>query len=187
VKDVVFRLAGTGSVGTKRYMFLLENTNKKGKYLIIDMKQSQPSALDGYLTVKQKNWDSESERVVFVQELAQHMPCALLSSTTFKGEGYVMKEMQPAEDKVKFNLIQDNYRDIYQVIDDMAALTAASHIRSSGRSGSATADELIAFGKRNGWQEQVISYAHNYAQQVKKDYSLFRSGFESGAFTGPGQ
>lgn len=30
VRDVVFRLAGTGSVGTKRYMFLLENVLKRG-------------------------------------------------------------------------------------------------------------------------------------------------------------
>lgn len=182
VKDVVFRLAGTGSIGTKRYMFLLENTNKKGKHLIVDMKQSQPSALIPFINASQPAWDSESDRVVFIQRMTQHMPCALLSSTIFKGEGFVMKEMQPVEDKIKFKLIQDQYRDIYQVIDDMALLTASSHLRSSGRKGSAIADELIAFGQRSDWQEALIDYAYGYFKQTKKDYKLYKAGFESGLY-----
>lgn len=182
VKDVVFRLAGTGSVGTKRYMFLLENINKKGKHLIVDMKQSQPSALQPFVKTVQPKWGSESERVVSIQRITQHMPCAFLSSTIFKGEGYVMKEMQPAEDKIKFKLIQDQYRDVYQVIDDMALLTASSHLRSSGRMGSAIADDLIAFGQRTDWQEPMINYAYDYFKKVKKDYKLFKSGFESSVF-----
>lgn len=184
VRDVVFRLAGTGSVGTKRYMFLLENVLKKGKYLIVDMKQSQPSALTPYIKASQPDWQTESERVVFAQELSQHMPCSLLSHTVFKGDSFVVKEMQPSEDKIKFRLIQDQYRDIFQVIDDMAALTASAHIRSSGRKGSAIADELIEFGTRTNWQKELIDYAFKYAQKVKKDFKLFKSGFDSGIYTG---
>lgn len=182
VRDVVFRLAGTGSVGTKRYMFLLENVLKRGKYLIVDMKQSQPSALMPYIKAPQPPWKTESERVVFAQELSQHMPCSLLSHTLFKGDSFVIKEMQPSEDKVKFRLIQDQYRDIFQVIDDMAALTASAHIRSSGRKGSAIADELIEFGKDTKWQQELINYAFNYAKKVKKDFKLFKSGFDSGIY-----
>lgn len=180
--DVVFRLAGTGSVGTKRYMFLLESLQKKGKYLIVDMKQSQPSALNPFVKTKQPAWSCEAERVVFAQELSQHMPCALLSYTIFKGDSYVMKEMQPTEDKIKFRLIQDQYRDIYQVIDDMALLTASAHIRSSGRSGSAIADELIEFGQGTDWQPSLIDYAQEYFKKVKKDYKIFKEGFESGLY-----
>ncbi|MBB5635128.1 uncharacterized protein (DUF2252 family) [Pedobacter cryoconitis] len=183
VKDAVFRLAGTGSVGTKRFMFLLESELKRGKYLIIDMKQSQPSALIPFVKVKQPIWATESERVVFAQELCQHMPCALLSHTNFKGDSYVIKEMQPTEDKIKFRLIQDQYRDIYQVIDDMASLTAYSHLRSSGRKGSAIADELIEFGQQQDWQEQLIDYAFNYSKRVKKDYKIFKQGYESGIYS----
>ncbi|HWW37889.1 DUF2252 domain-containing protein [Pedobacter sp.] len=182
VKDVVFRLAGTGSVGTKRYMFLLESLKKKGKYLIVDMKQAQSSALNPFVKIKQPAWSCEAERVVFVQGLSQHMPCALLSYTIFKGDSYVMKEMQPTEDKIKFRLIQDQYRDIYQVIDDMALLTASAHIRSSGRSRSAIADELIEFGQRTDWQPSLIDYAQECFKKVKKDYKIFKEGFESGLY-----
>ncbi|MDP4131684.1 MAG: DUF2252 family protein, partial [Bacteroidota bacterium] len=34
VLDVAFRLAGTGSVGLKRYIFLLKSTNRKNKYML---------------------------------------------------------------------------------------------------------------------------------------------------------
>lgn len=182
VRDVVFRLAGTGSVGTKRYMFLLESLQKKGKYLIVDMKQSQPSALLPFVKTVQPKWASEAERVVFIQDLCQHMPCALLSHTTFRGDSYVMKEMQPSEDKIKFKLIQDQYRDIYQVIDDMALLTASSHLRSAGRKGSDIADDLIEFGSKQDWQEKLVDYAYTYSKKVKKDYKLFKTGFESGSY-----
>ena len=43
VIDVVFRTAGIGSLGLKRYLFLLKSTNIKEKYLLVDMKQSHPS------------------------------------------------------------------------------------------------------------------------------------------------
>lgn len=182
VKDVVFRLAGTGSVGTQRYMFLLESSKKKGKYLMVDMKESQSSALSPFISVPQPVWQNEADRVSTVQEICQYMPCALLSSSTFKSRGFVMKEMQPGEDKIKFHLIQDQYRDIYQVIDDMAALTAASHIRSAGRMNSATADEFIEFGKQQHWQESLIDYAFNYYKKVKKDYKIFKDGYQSGLY-----
>lgn len=182
VKDVVFRLAGTGSVGIKRYMFLLESVQKRGKYLIIDMKQALGSALSPMIDVKQPNWESNAERVVFVQQMCQHMPCALLSHTNFRGDSYVMKEMQPNEDKIKFKLIQDQYRDVYQVIDDMAFLTASSHLRSSGRKGSAIADELIEFGTNQSWHQSLIDYAHSYSKKALIDYDLFKQEFDAGTY-----
>ena len=39
VVDSAFRIAGTGSIGVQRYMFLLES-KKTGKYLLVDMKQA---------------------------------------------------------------------------------------------------------------------------------------------------
>src|SRR6201992_1872150 len=53
VLDCIFRAAGTGSLGVKRYMFLLKRTDIKNKYLFMDMKQARPSALTPYLEVKQ--------------------------------------------------------------------------------------------------------------------------------------
>jgi uncharacterized protein (DUF2252 family) len=174
VTDAVFRVAGTGSIGLKRYEFLLKSTNSEGsKYMLVDMKQAAPSSLMPYIDIAQPTWESEAHRIVSVQQRMQSIPPALLSTTNFRGEDFIIQEMQPVKDSINFNLIKDRYRDIYQVIDDMAMLTASSQLRSSGRQGSATADELIAFGQDNQWQDAILAYAARYEHKTRKNYADF--------------
>ncbi len=181
VADVAFRVAGTGSVGIKRYIFLLEST-KDDSYLLVDMKQATETSLAPYLSAKQPKWDSHAERVVKIQKRMQNVPPALLSVVEFQGESFLIQELQHEKDSVDFMLIQDRYRDIYQVIDDMGMLTASAQLRSSGRQGSAIADKLIAFGKQAGWQEYVLDYAQKYADKVKADFKEYKALFKQGVF-----
>ncbi|MDR3680183.1 MAG: DUF2252 family protein [Flavipsychrobacter sp.] len=173
VADAVFRLAGTGSVGLKRYVFLLRSIKEEEQYLLMEMKQATPSSLTPYLTTKQPNWETEAERIVAVQTRMQNVPPAMLSRTVFKNEAYIIQELQHTKDSIDFNLIKDQYRDMYQVIDDMGMLTASAQLRSSGRQGSDIADKLIAFGKNEDWQQAVIDYALNYSKKVKSDYKQY--------------
>ncbi len=181
VVDLAFRLAGTGSVGVKRYMFLLKNVKTKGKYLLLDMKQAKPSSVLPYIHIQQPHWDFEAQRILAIEHRMQNVLPALLSTTIFKEESYVLQEMQPTEAKIDFNVIKNRYRDIYQVIDDMAILVASAQLRSAGRQGSAVADELIAFGYNNQWHDALITYAKSYAKQVKKDHKNFASDYKKGA------
>ncbi len=182
VIDTGFRIAGTGSLGVKRYVFLVRNIQDPKKHLLIDMKQAMPGALHPWLPTPQPAWASEAERVVTVQERMQNIPPALLSSTVFKGDPYVLKEMQPTADKIDFMVIRDRYKDVERVIKDMAMLTASAQLRSSGRQGSALADELIAFGKDHHWQEGLLEYAVAYAAKVKKDYQAYFKAYKAGYF-----
>jgi len=56
-------------------------------------------------------------------------------------------------------------------------------LRSSGRQGSAIADEMIAFGQDTNWQKAVLDYALNYSKQVKKDYEEFADAYEQKYFS----
>ncbi len=183
VEDAVFRLAGTGSVGVKRYAFLLKSVNVAGKYLLVDMKQARPSSVAPYVGIPQPHWQSEAERVVAIQQRMQNVSPSLLSHSLFKDEPYLIQEMQPVKDSINFKLIKERYRDIYQVIDDMAMLTASAQLRSSGRQGASVADELIAFGQNNQWQESIIEYAQSYAHHVAQDHKKYLKDFEKGIFT----
>ena len=183
VKDAVFRLAGTGSIGVKRYLFLLKSTNTKNKYLFVDMKQSMPSSLQDYLPEEKAVWDTEAERIINVQKRMQYASASLLSTTIFNDEPFILQELQPVKDSINFKLIRDQYRDIYQVIDDMAMLTASAQLRSGGMDGSAIIDELKAFAKKEGWQEQVLEYAVKYAAKVKNDYRNYLREYKRGRFT----
>jgi uncharacterized protein (DUF2252 family) len=180
ITDVVFRLAGTGSLGLNRYELLFQSSNKVGeKYILLDMKQAMPSSLAAFVTTPQPEFLTHAGRVADLQRRMQNRPPALLSSTVFKGQSYIIQEMQPEKDSINFKLLKDRYRDMYQVVDNMGMLTASAQLRSSGRQGSANTDDLIAFGKDESWPEKVTNYARQYAAQVKKDYDEFVTGLES--------
>lgn len=180
VLDAAFRVAGTGSLGCKRYVFLVRNIEDPKKHLMIDMKQALPSCVQLYADIQQPSWGSEAGRVLAVQERMQNISPALLSTTTFRGDSYVVKEMQPTDDKIDFLLIRDRYKDIERVIHDMAMLTASAQLRSAGRQGAALPDELIAFGKDQHWQQGLLDYAFEYSGQVKKDYQSFFKDYKAG-------
>jgi uncharacterized protein (DUF2252 family) len=182
VISTVFRLAGTGSIGFKRYLFLLKSTNTKNKYLLLDMKQARPSSVLPYISVQQLQWEHEAARVIGVQQRMQNVPAALLSTTVFRGESYILQELQPVKDTLKFKLLKKDYRDMYQVVGDMAALTASAQLRSGGIQGSAIIDELMAFGLDQGWQEKVAAYAAKYAATVKKYYRQYLKDFKAGNY-----
>jgi uncharacterized protein (DUF2252 family) len=182
VKSVVFRLAGTGSLGLKRYLFLLKSTNTKNKYLFVDMKQSRQSAVLPYTTVQQLSWPTEAARIITVQQRLQNVSAALLSTTVFREEAYVIQELQPVKDAIKFKLLKNHYRNIYQVIDDMGALTASAQLRSGGIQGSANIDELSAFGNDKGWQEHLVTYAQEYAVKVKQNYEQYLKDYKADVF-----
>ncbi|MHA4896698.1 DUF2252 domain-containing protein [Pedobacter sp. PWIIR3] len=187
VKDVVFRLAGTGSIGVKRYLFLLKSTNTKGKYLLVEMKQCFPSSLAPFNKARQPSWENEAERVIAIQKRMQNMSASLLSATMFQNEPFLIQELQPVKDTLEFKMIRDKYRDIYQVVDDMAILTASAQLRCGGMGGSATIDELMAFGNQQvEWQAEVIEVAKSLAIQSKIDYENFlleREAEHSGVFS----
>ena len=177
--DCVFRIAGTGSIGVRRYMFLLKSSKKKNKYLLLDMKQAVESSVKPYLDIKQPEWQNEATRVIQVKQRMQNVSPALLGVTVFKNDSYILQELQPVEDRINFELIKDRYDDVSLVIEDMALLAASSQLRSSGRQGSDIADKLIEFGQNDKWHEAVLAYAKQYAGQVKKDYNEYLLQYET--------
>ncbi len=183
VKDVVFRFAGTGSVGVKRYLFLLKSTNCKGQYLLIDMKQSFGSSLLPVVSVSQPIWENESDRIISVQKRMQYVSSSLLDRTVFKGDFYVLQELQPMEDTFDFSFVRGDYRNLIQVIDDMGVLTASAQLRSSGMQGSSNIDKLMEFGNTSEkWKERVIATAKAMATQNALDYHEFMKGYLSGNY-----
>lgn len=175
VQDVAFRMAGTGSLGLKRYLFLLSSKNQEGKHMLMEMKQSIPPSPEKYISVQQPQWESEAQRVVNIQQRMQNISPALLSYGHFRKDSFMIQEMQPTKDSFDFKLVRDQYRDLYQIINDMAILTASAQIRSSGWKGAAVVDDLSAFGENKQWQDYVLNFGRNYSQTVKSDYLEFCS------------
>jgi uncharacterized protein (DUF2252 family) len=179
VVDAAFRVAGTGSIGLKRYMFLLQGKKNKDKFLLVELKQGNRSSLAPYNSVAQPIWTSEAERVITTKYRMQNISPALLSTSIFKGDAYVLQEMQPTADKINLTLLAKDLKAFKSVLKDMAILTASAQLRSSGIQGSAINDDLRAFAaSAMDWRKHISDYASSYARQVKRDYKEYIAGYQ---------
>ena len=180
VIDVSYRIAGTGSLGTERYLILIRQVKDTKKFRLIDMKQANPSSLLPYVDTVQPVWNTEAERVVSVQKRMQNITPALLSPHNYNENSYVIQEMQPTKDRINFELIGNNEKQICSVMKDMGVIAASAYFNCSGRQGSAIADELISFGENKDWHHTIIDYAKNYMLTTTKYYKDFMSDYLAG-------
>jgi uncharacterized protein (DUF2252 family) len=180
--DIAFRVAGTGSIGIRRYCFLFQHSIKERSYLLLDMKEVSSSSLLPYLAVQQPNWKNEAERICTIEEYMQNNSPALLSATNFKNAHYVIRELQPSSDKIEFELIKKSNKDLSRVISDMAILTASAQLRSAGRKGAAIPDDLIAFGGQTDWQKNILVFSKAYSKKVKRYYNEYLEGYKKGNY-----
>ena len=127
-----------------------------------------------YLTVSQPQWETPSQRVVTIQQRLQGTSPALLAAINDGDKSYVLRELQPAQDAVILQAWDGKLGRLEKLIQTMAEVTAWDQLRSSGRQGSAIADELIDFGQSSEWHDYILEYAGNYAEKVNQDFEEFR-------------
>ena len=182
ITDAGFRIAGTGSIGIKRYLFLLEKKDNPQQKKLIDVKQAFPSCLLNYKKMQQPVWKNEAERIVSTQEMMQHVSPAFLSTFSYKKDWYVVKQIQPTSDKICIEKTAKQNDLISNYVKDLGIITASAQLRSSGRYKSATADELKVFAEDDSWVKVVTEWSIKYAEQVKKDYADFYMAWEKDYF-----
>jgi uncharacterized protein (DUF2252 family) len=173
VFDIARRVAGTGSLGIRRYIVLVRREGRRRETLL-DLKEARPSALAPYLTARQPKWNSQAGRVVSIQKWVQAASPALLSAIRFDGGAFVARVLQPTEDRLDLSLLRGRARRLERVARTMGDLVAWAHLRSSGRLGSAPADDWIAFAARKDWERPLGQYARSYAGRVVRDWKAFR-------------
>ncbi len=173
VCDVVYRIAGTGSLGVSRFKILIYHT-KLNKYFLLDMKQAVPSSLKNFIKIKQPNWKNEAERVITIQGYLENVTPALLGTMVHENKTYTIKKFQPIQDRMDLRLCKGKTKKFKEVIGTFAGIVASAQLRSTGRQGSVTTDELINFFKKaNFWEKDILIYCKEYAVKVNKDYLSF--------------
>ncbi len=179
VLDIAHRVAGTGSVGIRRYVALVEEKETK-KFHLIDIKEALPSSLKPFIKINQPKWKNEAERVVTVQKRVQHVPPALLDVFVMDKRPYVIKELQPMEDRMDLSLCKGKLKKLSGILITMAQVAAWGQLRSAGRQGSSTADELIDLANHHKHlQDALLRYAKQYSKQVTENYEEFCEGYDS--------
>lgn len=174
IRDIAFRIAGTGSLGLERYVVLVEGRPGKNRYALIDIKEAQTPSLLQKHHFRQPAWASQAERIIEIERRVEAVPPALLSTLDIGEKSFVVRKLQPMEDKLDLLHFRGKIKRCAQFVDTVADLCAWGALRSGGRQGSATADELIAFaGRAADWKKYVADYASKYAGKVRRDHANF--------------
>ena len=173
--DIAYRLAGTGSMGYERYVVL---ASRNDRYYFLDFKYAQFPSINLYL--KQNiAWNNEAERIISVERMMQHVSPALLSNVKIDGEDFVLKDLQPMEDKLNFTLLDAKKSKLNEVIETMAEITASTYLRSGGWKHSSTIDKLIEFASSSELNKPLMEFSKNYREQVMIDYKEFLKAYHA--------
>ena len=181
VLDVVRRVAGTGSLGVRRFAVLVEGRGGPDGNFVLDVKEARRSALAPYATSAQPTWPSEAARVVGIQRRAEAIAPALLHVVHMAKSSYVLKELQPTIDRLTIDESTSG-TDLGLIMVTMGHVLAWSHLRAGGRQGSANADDLVTFGAERWWVRETLAFARRYRDAVKADYETFVNAYDAGAF-----
>lgn len=173
VLDVARRIAGTGSLGVRRYVVLTRGDAGVHGQLLLDLKQAGPSSLAANVTVPQPRWRNPADRVVRVQHRMQAVSAALLAAVTVSGAHFVLRELQPTEDRLALGGWNGKFSRLRKVLATMGHLTAWSQLRSASRQGAAGIDDFIAFGQAGALRRRVLAYARDYAATAERDWREF--------------
>ena len=187
VLDVARRIAGTGSLGVDRYVILVQGKGSPDGNYLLDLKNAMPSTVAQNCRIKQPKWDSEAHRVVEVQHRMQAVSMAFLTPIMLENQsdlpGYILRALQPMEDRISLSRNDHSMAEIEKVMDALAAIVASAQLRSSGRDGSAIADELIAFGRKKKWKVKLLAAAQECAKQVTADWETYCTAYDDGKFS----
>ena len=161
-------------------MIFVENT--KEKQYLLDLKEARASTLTPLLPLSQPTWPTEAARIVGIQSRVNNVLPTLFCEIVGQGKSFVLKELQPEQDKLDFHLWDGELETLEDLIRTTAVIVASGHLRSAGRQGSSIADELIDFAKQPQWQQDLLTFCCEYPNKVHQDYFAFCEAYEEGFF-----
>jgi uncharacterized protein (DUF2252 family) len=182
VLDVARRIAGTGSLGVARWVVLVEGRGSPDRNYLFDLKQAVPSSLGRLFPRLQPRWHDDAHRIAGVQQRMQAVTAAFLHPVTHGGRPFVLRALQPSEDRLPFDRFGTQAELCDGAIGMLGRCVAWAQLRSAGRQGSAIADDLIAFAGKKKWRHRVAQAGAAAARQVLADWTLFAAAYDAGQY-----
>ena len=160
LKDIVVKVVGIGSVGTRCFVALLMTPD--GDPLLLQIKEARNSVLEPY--AGKSEYEKHGERVVVGQRLTQSSSDVFLGWVRGpKGRDFYVRQLRDM--KVSFSV-----QDITSTrLRRYATYCGQALARSHAKSGNAA---LISgyLGKSDVFDEAVSMFAMEYAEQNKRDH-----------------
>jgi uncharacterized protein (DUF2252 family) len=175
VVDVVHRVVGVGSVGTRAYLALLFG-NSDEDAIFLQVKEAVAPAHAPYLPDLPEPYRSHAgERVVYGQRLLQAVGDPLLGWTTVAGRPFYVRQMKNMKGEVPLPLLAG--RPLVFFAWGYGALLARAHART----GDAAAIAGYCGGpNKTGLDEALADWAELYAEQTERDHAALLDAIASG-------
>jgi uncharacterized protein (DUF2252 family) len=178
--DVARRVAGTGSLGLERYVILVAGKGGLDQMRLLDLKHARASSSVQHVEYEQPEFGCEADRVIAVQTRCQAVSPAFLNAIRTDRGSFVLRELQPIEDRLDLVGIARDPKGIAEVLRMMGSLIAWDQLRASGRQSSATADDLIKFGTKTKWRRRVLDVAVEAADQNFSNWQSYAKTYDEG-------
>ena len=182
VVDVALRIAGLGALGVERYVVLVKGKGDIDNMRLLDLKRCRPSATATASPCKQPNWNSEAERVFTIQQRMQAKSPAYLGYIVDRSRSYLLRELQPREDRLDLSQASSQPDGLETAIKSFGELTAFAQLRSAGRQGAASPDDLIHYGHKDKWQRRLVDLATHCAARAEEDWETYTKAYDKKAF-----
>ena len=170
--DVAYKVVGVGSVGTRCLIALF--CGDQEDHLFLQVKEARRSVLEGL--AGPCPFPNNGERVVVGQRLMQSASDTFLGWTRgMHGRDFYVRQLRDM--KIVPNLTGYAPR----TLAAYGHLCGQTLARAHAKSGDAAA--LTGYlGATGAFDEAIADYALAYADQVEKDYELFRAATRAGRF-----
>jgi uncharacterized protein (DUF2252 family) len=177
--DVVFKVVGTGSVGTRDYVVLLFG-NRWDDPLFLQVKEELPSCYTRYLRGSPA-FPNQGRRVAEGQRRLQTVSDPFVGWTTLRGNDYLVRQLADHKAVVDPSELKSAALIEYGLV--CGEVLAKAHARS----GDAAAIAGYC-GNSSKLDKAMARFALGYAKQTESDYAVFAGAIKSGkvkAATGP--
>lgn len=173
VQDMVFKVVGVGSVGTRCLALLL--TDAQEMPLFIQVKQALPSVLSPYFPQKKFNEKQRGQEIVYGQRLMQSASDSFLGWAKGPlGYEYYFRQLRDMKVSAEIELFTEQVFGGYAWL--CCDILAHAHAKAGG-----LAPEMSGYlGNSEDFAEAIVRYANNYADVVESDYEKFRSACRKG-------
>ncbi len=172
IVDVVRKVVGVGSVGTRCWIIFLKGNNSNDP-LFLQLKEAQPSVLEPY--VGPSAYANHGQRVVAGQRLIQAAPDIFLGWGEVNGMHFYVRQLRDMKGGVEFDPEKVTLKNLPEYCSLCAWALALSHAKSGDAA-------MIAgyAGNSEVLDEAMVQFAFTYADQTEKDHQALAAAAKSG-------
>ncbi len=162
--DLAFKVVGTGSVGLRDYVLLMEG-NGPTDFLFLQLKQETGSAYAPYL--KSEPYANQGQRVAEGQRKVQPLSDLLLGWTRIGEHDYLVRQLNDHKGSVDLRNLRGGG------LGSLAGIAGELLARGHARSGDALAIKGY-IGAPDKVLKSVTRYGLDYASQTEADFEQFQ-------------